>query len=92
MLPHVPCWGVEAVVKVKECLERFKQAKRVLWEAQQADLYDYDEGSGNSLLSASPASRDAALVQARVNVERARDRLILALDEGGEPWSLDLIK
>ena len=79
-------------MKVKECLEQFKKAKRALWEAEQADLYDYDEGSGNSLLSASPASRDAALVQARVNVERTRDRLILALAEEGGDWSLDLIR
>ena len=79
-------------MKVKECLEQFREAKRALWGAQQADMCDYDAGSGNSLLSASPASRDRALVDARVNVERARDRLILALaDEGGD-WSLDLIK
>ena len=79
-------------MKVKECLEQFMEAKRALWEAEQADMYDYDEGSGNSLLSSSPASRERARVQARVNVERTRDRLILALaDEGGD-WSLDLIR
>ena len=79
-------------MKVKECLEQFREAKRALWEAQQADLYDFDEGSGNSLLSASPASRERALVDARVNVERTRDRLILALADEGCNWSLDLIR
>ena len=76
--------------KVKECAEQFSEAKRALWEAEQADLYDYDEGSGNSLLSASPASREAALIDARVMIERARDRLILALADAVADWHLDL--